>query len=150
MGSSQWCYSCLGTDSKKSGMCPEEAHSKERKPLSHVESGIRQCRDQFIFASEIQETNVYIFYSLKAIHEIIWKKVKKKVTLMTRNNSKHYCIISLADWILQVFVFQCMSYCLAGFLNHFVYSLLANVKMPRLPGKMALLETFHYQGLAVW
>lgn len=46
--------------------------------------------------------------------------------------------------------FQCMSYCLAGFLNHFVYSLLANVKVPRLPGKGALLETFHYQGLAVW
>lgn len=53
-------------------------------------------------------------------------------------------------WRLQVFVFQCMSYCLACFLYHFVYSLLANVKVPRLPGKTALLETFHYQGLAVW
>lgn len=69
---------------------------------------------------------------------------------MTRNNSKHYYIFSFAPLRLQIFVFQCMSYCLASFLNHFVYSLLANVKVPKLPGKTALLETFHYQGLAVW
>lgn len=47
-------------------------------------------------------------------------------------------------------MFQCMSYSLAHFLNYFVYSLLGNVEVPRLPGKMALLGTFHYGGLAAW
>lgn len=106
MGTSQWCYCCLGTDSKKSGMCPEEAQSKERKPLSHIRKEERQRRNWFICTSEIWAKSVYTLYSSKTIHEIIWKKVEKKVTMMTRNNSKHRCFFSLAPWRLQVFVFS--------------------------------------------
>lgn len=71
------------------------------------------------------------------------KESKELSNYDDKNNPKHYCFF-FSSLKTAGLCFQGMSYCLAGFLNHSIYSLRANVKVPRLPGRRALLETFHY------
>lgn len=75
---------------------------------------------------------------------------KPRKTVLNIGRKQKVTIFVLSPLKTAVFCFQGMSYCLAGFLKHFVYSLLGNVKVPGLPGRKVLLKTFHHQGLFVW